>query len=44
MRTYTVTELVANKYEMVFAESECVGLVNKDKIREYNKIGKLLER
>ena len=39
-----VCDLVANKYEMVFAESECVGLVSKDKIKEYNKIVKLLER
>ena len=44
MSELEVCDLVANKYEMVFAESECVGLVNKDKIKEYNKIVKLLER
>ena len=37
-------DLVADKYEMVFAESENIGLVSKDKLEEYNKMVKLLSR
>lgn len=44
MSELEVCNLVANKYEMVYAESEDIGLVSKDKLEEYNKMVKLLSR
>lgn len=44
MSELEVCNLVANKYEMVYAESEDIGLVSKDKLDEYNKMVKLLSR
>ena len=44
MSELEVCDLVANKYEMVYAESEDIGLVSKDNLKEYNKMVKLLSR
>jgi len=44
MSELEVCNLVASKYEMVYAENEDIGLVSKDNLKEYNKIVKLLSR
>lgn len=44
MSELEVCNLVASKYEMVYAESEDIGLVSKDNLKEYNKMVKLLSR
>lgn len=39
-----VCDLVAEKYDMVFAESECVGLVKKKDAKELYKLLRMIER
>ena len=39
-----VCDLICERYEMVFAQDETVGLVNKDDIPAYNKLVKLIKR
>lgn len=44
MSEIDVCELVSKEYELVYAESEELGLVHKDKIDEYNKLLKVISR
>ena len=39
-----VCDLVANEYELVYAENEEIGLVRKDKMGEYNKLVTVISR
>lgn len=39
-----VCDLVANEYELVYAENEEIGLVRKDKMGEYNKLVTIISR
>ena len=44
MTEVEVCDLVANEYEVVYAESEEIGLVHKDKVEEYNKLLTVISR
>lgn len=44
MSELEVCDLVADKYEMVFAENEQIGLVPKDKIKEFYNLVKIISR
>lgn len=44
MSTLEVCELISKTYEMVYNESEEIGLVRKDMMKEYNKLVKVISR
>lgn len=44
MNEVEVCDLVANEYELVYAENEEIGLVRKDKMDEYNKLVTIISR
>ena len=44
MSEIDVCELISKEYELVYSESEEIGLVHKDKIVEYNKLLKVISR
>lgn len=44
MSTLDVCELLTKTYEMVYNESEEIGLVRKDMMKEYNKLVKVISR
>ena len=44
MSTLEVCELISKTYEMVYNESEEIGLVRKDMTKEYNKLVKVIGR
>lgn len=44
MNEVEVCDLVANEYELVYAENEEIGLVRKDKMGEYNKLVTIISR
>lgn len=44
MNEVEVCNLVANEYELVYAENEEIGLVRKDKMGEYNKLVTIISR
>lgn len=44
MNEVEVCDLVANEYELVYAENEEIGLVRKDKMDEYNKLVTVISR
>lgn len=44
MTELDVCNLVVGKYEVVYSESEEIGLVRKDKMEEYNKLVKIISR
>ena len=44
MSELEVCELIAKEYELVFEESECVGLVRKDKSKELFKMLEFISR
>lgn len=44
MNEVEVCDLVANEYELVYAENEEIGLVRKDKMGEYNKLVTVISR
>lgn len=44
MTELDVCDLVVGKYEVVYSESEEIGLVRKDKMEEYNKLVKIISR
>lgn len=44
MSEIDVCELISKEYELVYSESEEIGLVHKDKIAEYNKLLKVISR
>lgn len=39
-----VCELISKKYEVVYSESEKIGLVMKDKMNEYKSLVKIISR
>lgn len=39
-----VCELISKKYEVVYSESEEIGLVMKDKMNEYKSLVKIISR
>ncbi len=39
-----VCELISKKYEVVYSEAEEIGLVRKDKMKEYNSLVKVISR
>lgn len=44
MTTIEVCDLVSKEYEVVYSESEEIGLVAKDKIEEYKSLVKIIYR
>lgn len=44
MTEVEVCELISKKYEVVYPESEEIGLVRKDKMKEYNSLVKVISR
>lgn len=44
MSELEVCNLIVEKYEVVYAENEEIGLVQKDKMQEYNKLLKIISR
>ena len=44
MSEVVVCELISKEYELVYSESEELGLVHKDKIGEYKKLLKVISR
>lgn len=44
MSTLDVCELLSNTYEIVYNESEEIGLVRTDMMKEYNKLVKVICR
>ena len=44
MTEVEVCNLVMEKYVVVYAESDSIGLVAKDKVEEYNKLVKYINR
>ena len=44
MSEIEVCELISKEYELVYSESEKLGLVHKDKIGEYKKLLKIISR
>ena len=44
MSEVEVCELISKEYELVYSESEELGLVHKDKIEEYKKLLKVISR
>lgn len=44
MTEVEVCELISKKYEVVYSESEEIGLVRKDKMKEYNSLVKVISR
>lgn len=44
MSTLDVCELISNKYELVYSESEELGLVRNDKMKEYTALVKIISR
>jgi hypothetical protein len=39
-----VCDLVSNEYEIVYSENEEIGLVRKDKLKEYESLVKIISR
>lgn len=44
MTEVEVCELISKKYEVVYSETEEIGLVRKDKMKEYNSLVKVISR
>lgn len=44
MSEIEVCDLIVEKYDIAFAENECIGLVKKDDAKEFYKMLKLIER
>ena len=44
MSTMEVCKLVSNEYEIVYSESEEIGLVHKDNLKEYSALVKIISR
>lgn len=44
MTEVEVCDLIVKKYVVVYSESEEIGLVRKDKIKEYNELLKVISR
>ncbi len=44
MSTMEVCNLVSNEYEIVYSENDEVGLVHKDKMKEYSALVKIISR
>lgn len=44
MTEVEVCELISKKYEVVYSEAEEIGLVRKDKMKEYNSLVKVISR
>lgn len=44
MTEVEVCELISKKYEVVYSESEEIGLVREDKMKEYNSLVKVISR
>lgn len=44
MTTYEVCELIVEQYAVVYAETEEIGLVRKDRLVEYNAMVKCITR
>lgn len=44
MSEVEVCDLVSNKYEIVYSENEEIGLVRKDKLKEYESLVKIISR
>lgn len=44
MSTLDVCELISNTYELVYSESEELGLVRNDKMKEYTALVKIISR
>ena len=44
MSEVEVCDLVSNEYEIVYSENEEIGLVRKDKLREYESLVKIICR
>lgn len=44
MSTLDVCEPLSNTYEMVYSESEEIGLVRKYMMKEYNRLVKVISR
>ena len=44
MSEVEVCDLVSNEYEVVYSENEEIGLVRKDKLREYASLVKIICR
>lgn len=44
MSTIEVCDLVSNEYEIVYSENEEIGLVHKDRMKEYFGLVKVISR
>lgn len=44
MSEVEVCDLVSNEYEIVYSENEEIGLVRKDKLKEYGSLVKIISR
>ena len=44
MSEVEVCDLVSNEYEIVYSENEEIGLVRKDKLKEYESLVKIISR
>ncbi len=44
MSEVEVCDLVSNEYEVVYSENEEIGLVRKDKLKEYESLVKVISR
>ena len=44
MSEIEVCELISKEYELVYSESEEIGLVHKDKLTEYGSLVKVISR
>ena len=44
MTEVEVCDLIVKEYEVVYSESDEIGLVRKDKIKEYNELLKVISR
>lgn len=44
MSEVEVCDLVSNEYEVVYSENEEIGLVQKDKLKEYESLVKVISR
>lgn len=44
MSEVEVCDLVSNEYEIVYSENEEIGLVQKDKLKEYESLVKIISR
>lgn len=44
MSEVEVCDLVSNEYEVVYSENEEIGLVRKDKLKEYESLVKIISR